>query len=400
MIEKIIIEGSDLVGKSTIVDNLLALNLNVKDRDKNICNEVILDIERKNIENIKKYIENHNNWLFVFFYFDNNDKKLIEYMDKLPKIDKYDELYKEYNKIYKLIIDHIQSYDNVLIIKRTTKQTPYKVIQKILKKYVENIDYKTLPITIEREHKTYKRLPNTDIAFVILKNQNSNNIPNTILRNNIWTLLGSKLNKTYSDFVYKKIPNPTKIMDYYATELNKFKNNIFVSNFLLKINDTASLVIFRDNIPNIEISWKKNHFENSKQKFFDLEKFKTRTGEKISENVEYPIPIINFNWKNSITTNEKNEIIDLFNECIADDFADFYIDTNHSKILTYYSGWWLYEIFKSIDIEMYGINFLQNENGDTIHSELSPAEMKLKFDNKSKNTYIDWEQLYKKLIER
>jgi len=383
--QNIIIEGTDLLGKSTIAKNLKTLNLPVKDRDENIYKNVIINISENELNQIKNHIEKNKNSLFVFLYI-TKDKKVINFLDNLPKEDDFDENYLAYNESYLKIIEQIKNFDNVLIIERTYEITPFEIVREIIKKFIEDIEYNNLPVTLEGESKIYRRIENYNIAFATLKpsvysftHKRYAMVKETdIARNGIWEIIGTRLNISYNRFLFKNENYPIRLLNYYGAELSKFKNDIFVSNYIMKIDKKTSLVVFLDEIPNIEVVWKRAHYGTMKHKLYGVENFKTRNGKVIAKEGYYPNPIVRFDWRNPILRDENGNMKDLGDECIADDFADFYIDTKHSKILTQFVSWWLFHFFEDYDLELIDLCYFQNENGDRIHSEISPDGMRLK----------------------
>ena len=384
--QRIVIEGTDLIGKSTLTKNLKFLNLPVRDRDENIYKNITLDIKENEINQIKNHIKENKNILFVFLYINPKNKRVINFLDNIPKENEYDENYLAYNESYMKTIEKIKNLSNVLVIERTFKITPYEIVREIIKKFIVGVDYNELPITIEGESKIYRRIKNYNIAFATLKpsvysftHKRYAMVGGTdIARNGIWEIIGTILNISYNKFIFKNENYPVRILNYYGSELSKFKDDIFVSNYIVKIDKRTSLVVFLDEIPNIEVVWKRAHYGTMKHRLYRVENFKTRNGKIIEKEGYYPDPIVRFNWRNPILRDKNGNMKDLGDECIADDFADFYIDTKHSKILTHYVGWWLFHFFENYDLELIDLCYFQNENGDRIHSEITPNGMRLK----------------------
>jgi len=393
--DRIVLEGTDKIGKTTIVENLKYLGFDVSDRSINISKNVKLphNLTNENIENIKNEIINNSITLYVFIVY--KDNKVAEQIKGIiDKSDKYDKDFDKYNQSYLKIVEKLNDFDNVLILERKVDTTPYELVVEIIKKYLEDLKIEELPITIEGESKIYRKVYNLNIAVATLKPsvysftfKRYSIVEGTdVARNGIWEIIGSKLNISYNRFKFHNENYIVRLLNYYANGLMKFKKDIFVSNFLFKINDNTSLVVFENQIPNIEVVWKRKHVGTPKHKLIGVEKFKTRYGKVIKPEGLYPNPVIRFDWRNPVEHDEKTgELIDKGDEAIADEFADFYIDTQHSKILTNYVSWWLFHYFDSYGLELVDLCYFQNENADRIHSEITPDGMRLKLKDEHKD---------------
>jgi len=93
----IILEGTDAVGKSSVINNLNDYKL--LDRDKNICklfdfNVSLLD----RVNKLNEYLNNNKNYVIILV---NNDKEELERrVDLRDTIDEYDRYTYLYNLLY------------------------------------------------------------------------------------------------------------------------------------------------------------------------------------------------------------------------------------------------------------------------------------------------------------
>ena len=93
----IILEGTDAVGKTSVINSLSSYNL--IDRDKNISKLFMFDISLlERVNKLNKYLKDNNN-LVIFLV--NNDKEELERRVNLRKIhDEFDKYTYLYNLMY------------------------------------------------------------------------------------------------------------------------------------------------------------------------------------------------------------------------------------------------------------------------------------------------------------
>ena len=93
----IILEGTDAVGKTSVINNLKGFNF--KDRDINISNLMNFDITLKDRANrLNDYLKSIND--HVIFLINNDNKELEKRVYSRKVIDEYDKLTYLYNLIY------------------------------------------------------------------------------------------------------------------------------------------------------------------------------------------------------------------------------------------------------------------------------------------------------------
>ena len=93
----IILEGTDAVGKSSVINNLNDYEL--LDRDKNICKLFDFNVSLlERINKLKEYLNNNKNYIIFLV---NNDKDELERRVSLrDTIDEYDRYTYLYNLLY------------------------------------------------------------------------------------------------------------------------------------------------------------------------------------------------------------------------------------------------------------------------------------------------------------
>jgi thymidylate kinase len=110
---RIVLEGTDLIGKSTCVELLQSMGYEVQDREEKICKWVMFDIpEETAVKEISEEVEKGNYMLFVF-YTTNKDmlsQRFKERAEKEPqKISTFDDMAWEYNQLYIKLFSQIPS---------------------------------------------------------------------------------------------------------------------------------------------------------------------------------------------------------------------------------------------------------------------------------------------------
>ena len=93
----IVLEGTDAVGKSTVINNLK--DYEIKDRDKNVCK--LIDFNISLIDRVNKLNKYLNKTKDKIIFLINNDKNELERRVNLRKIkDEYDKYTYLYNLLY------------------------------------------------------------------------------------------------------------------------------------------------------------------------------------------------------------------------------------------------------------------------------------------------------------
>jgi len=145
---QIVLEGSDLIGKSTISKYLGKVFGNVRDRDMNITDNVLIGSELRpsHINKICDYIQERPNELFVFLTvpLDHAENVLgtrLAARKAAGKSDEFDEHTVAYNKSYKEIVTELKfrCIKNVLEVNVDEFRNPYAVVGHIGKTVLYHI---------------------------------------------------------------------------------------------------------------------------------------------------------------------------------------------------------------------------------------------------------------------
>ncbi len=134
----IILEGTDAVGKSTVINNLKEYN--IQDRDKYISSLFDFNISlNTRVTKLYEYLNNHyNNIIFLI----NNDKDELERRINLrEKIDEYDKYTYLYNLMYLKTYLYME-YNNMLLNKLYMIDCTNLNEEQQIKKVKKLIDYK------------------------------------------------------------------------------------------------------------------------------------------------------------------------------------------------------------------------------------------------------------------
>jgi len=392
MFKKLVLEGTDGIGKTTFANILGWIGFEVFDRDKNVSQHVQLD--NVDIEKVANYIQNNKDKLFVFvIYKDEEVKEQIQkFLDRRKDKDQYDKYFDKYNKQYVKLAEKLQHLDNVLVIERKGRYTLFEVIRDIILGAVKDYPLTDDNITLEGESKIYRRIPGLKLAFATLKPtvysftfKRYGVVKGTdVVRNKIWEIIGTHLNRLYSAFKFSDYNFIIRNLNYYAAKIQSFKNDndIFITNYIARINDNTSLVLFEDEIPPIEVVYKEYWVGTFKHRLKYPERYKTRSGKIIKVGDKLPYPVIRFDWRNPIERDpQTGEMRDWGDECIPDDLADLYIDVRNAKTTVKFVSFILKHMFWGIGLELVDLCYFMNYNGDRIHSEITPDGMRLKLLN-------------------
>ena len=139
----IVLEGTDAVGKTSVINNLKEYNL--IDRDKEICKLMDFHISLITRSNkLSKYLKNTNNYIIFLI---NNDKKELERRINLRSvIDEYDKYTYLYNLLYLetyLYLEHNNMLYNHLYMVDCTNLTIEEQTNKV-KELIDSLERKDL----------------------------------------------------------------------------------------------------------------------------------------------------------------------------------------------------------------------------------------------------------------
>ena len=97
---RIILEGTDAVGKTTAISLLLREGITAEDRSRDVISKYMLfDVDMAT--RVKKYKEFlDSNDVIVIFMVNHNDAEIMRRVYSRPKVSEFDKLADKYNKLY------------------------------------------------------------------------------------------------------------------------------------------------------------------------------------------------------------------------------------------------------------------------------------------------------------
>lgn len=134
----IIIEGTDAVGKTSVINNLVGYN--ILDRDKNISK--LFDFNTSIVDRVnamKDYFKNNNN--YIIFLINNSKEELEKRINSRKKIDEFDKYAYIYNLLYLetyLYMEKNRLLNNRLFMVDCTGLTIEEETQKV-KEIIDNL---------------------------------------------------------------------------------------------------------------------------------------------------------------------------------------------------------------------------------------------------------------------
>ena len=110
VINNIIIEGTDGVGKTSTIVGLINMGIICTDRNEEICKYMLFDVDiETRCKAYKKYLE--NNAYKIIFLINNSREELEKRINMREKVSEFDKLAYEYNTLYKDTYIAMQKYD-------------------------------------------------------------------------------------------------------------------------------------------------------------------------------------------------------------------------------------------------------------------------------------------------
>lgn len=362
---QIILEGTDMIGKTTILSSLNELLPNmVFDRDRNFSLCIGLNNVDPAIHNI---VAESPESLYIILYTHNNstlEQRLEDRkMNDPSKISPYDLDAIQYNISYKKAACLLSASTNVVSICIDDK-TPFNIISEIVQTFLSK-NLKSLPsISLEGESKIYRRLEGTNLALVSLKPtlyshtfNRYGEVPGTdILRENFWSLFGTRINQQYS---IEKINN--------RDPLHTFPSSYITSVMLNGLKYTV--VRFWDKISPLEVVWKNYLVGTMKHNLHHSDYRKTKYGAIINYEDKFPTSIIRFDWRNDLPGKD---------ECIPDDYADFYIEVKKAKSTARYATKIIADMLEEKGYELVDLCYFMTYDGMQVCGEISPDGMRIR----------------------
>lgn len=374
---KIYLEGPDLIGKTTI-KRYLEKFLDVEDRHDGFTKLIHFNGEL-NFDEITNVIRSITNNELIIVLFTNTD--LLK-RRKIYATDKFDKRADVYNSSYISLLNYLSSNKMskrvmpICVDGLTTMDLIHLIVCKCL-------DYSTIDLNspiIEGESKLFfavKELPK--ICLVKLKptlysfTHNRYGIVEgtDLLRNNFWSLFGKKLNNSLIQFEIDNNNFISKVINNLSQQfIDSNKYTLLTDSIgLYSIDDVVyNIVIFDEEIPNIEIVWKQYLYGTMKHCLYDVDKFKTRNGINIEYEGAFPESIVRFDWRNKLPHKD---------ECIPEDFANFYINVKNAKLTAKIASFLINSMLLESGFYLVDICYFMNQNGNQIKSEITPDGMRI-----------------------
>ncbi len=403
---KIVVEGGDFTGKTTIARVLMSLGLPVRDRSEHISHYMVLG---KNIESIRKQVkvslsDCHASDLVVILAAKN--KLTIAKREKRAFLDKYDKKAQRYNELYKKVFSVINP-PNVLTL-FVDDLNLFEEVSKIVEAYIM-LNARTIDLskpTIEGESKKifgwgYIGLVELKPTMYSFTHNRYGIVEGTsTLRHRFWGLFSAELNKYVSESFLSN-PRGNTIDGNIGMKLNP--DYPFISNYLGFVcikGKEYSIVRYAKELPPIETVWKRYLVGVMKHGLKQVDKHNTRMRERINYEGTLPSDIVRFDWSNPLPNKD---------ECIPDEFAGFYIDTENAKKTARLASLIIDKMLRSKGYELVDICYFMDYEGMLIHSEITPDGMRVRkggesFDKdlwrtgKDKETILGvWRELYEDL---
>ncbi len=378
------LEGTAMIGKSTVAKDLIKIFPNVLDGDITVSSCVDKVFSKAGAGKLQNNVTAHKNTLFVIMVACECDVEDIiqPRLDRKPNwecdADHYD--YVKYNKSYIETAEHM-NHDNVLLVYVNEDTVPYDIVSKIATHVAEAamISQETLgKPTITGESKLIHKVDGVNMSIIELvptlysfTHKRYDTVKDTdVLRNHFWELFSTTINRTYSKYKTTDCLFQNK---YLNSLLGSHKgDNLYLSSYLGNITHrgkTYSVALWEDEIPPIEVVWKKAHYGTMKHNLKGVNQWPTRNGGAPIENEgKYPRAFIRFDWRNPLPDCD---------ECICDEFAEFYVNTTHAKITARLVTHMLNLILEAKGYSLVDLCYFINEDGSCIFSEITPDGMRI-----------------------
>lgn len=307
-----------------------------------------------------------------------------------------------------IVESNSNSEDNNLVIDNKEDLSFYKLLRKIVEEYVQkniNVFHLDKP-SFEGESKKF--FVHKNLALIELKPtmysftyNRYGVVENTdLIRLKFWRLFAEMLNQNSSNHV-----SGVEKDDLIDSETESYlkKDFPFISNYLGHLTYEGkeyAIVYCAKSIPPLEIVWKNYLVGTMKHNLKKVDNYKTKDGKVIHYESTFPNDFIRFDWRNPLPDKD---------ECIPDDFAEFYIDSKVAKKVASVASLMLNRMLKSKGYELVDLCYFMNYSGNVIHSEITPDGMRIKnttgsFDKdlwrqgKDKDTIVRvWTELYEDL---
>jgi len=289
------------------------------------------------------------------------------------------------NEKLKQILQELNIPEESMNLDLIKNQGLFEATSEIVKKYIkENLkEFNLSKPSIEGESKKIHSWKN--FALIELKptmysftHNRYGIVENTDnLRLDFWNLFATRINTIVSDnLIDKKNKFSNKINDLFSAGIIK-KEFPFISNYLgeITVNNTRyAITRFAKEIPHLEVVWKNYLVGTMKHNLKEVDQHTTKYQTKLLYEKEFPKDIIRFDWRNPLPDKD---------ECIPDEFADFYLDTKSAREVARLTSHIINFILQEKGYELIDLCYFMNYEGNGIYSEITPDGMRIRKKGKS-----------------
>jgi phosphoribosylaminoimidazole-succinocarboxamide synthase len=401
--DKVVLEGTDLIGKTTLREILWhALGLReVEDRRKEFSDSV--GVKEIDWVKIRELMRSESRTLFILLY-STDESILTDRLKRLQDADSADEYDVEtvaYNKSYRevaigVMLDQIQ---NCLAVDVTKYRSPYDIAVHIISQYIRGFNGPLLEEPeIEGESKRIWRVPGTNLGLAELKptlysftHNRYGEAPGTdVQRLRFWEFFCTEINRQMS-MRGSGVPGYwDEYKDVYGASVlwaNATKKPLstgrrlptsFLGTTQMQSRKKSGMrefaIVEMSRLPPIEVVWKNYMVGTMKHTLKGVDQHQLREPlAKMHPPIQYegklPRDIIRFDWRNELPDGDLT---------IPEDFAAFYIDVEKARATATLVTYFLREILGRKGYELVDLCYFMNEEGDMVCSEISPDGMRIR----------------------
>lgn len=259
-------------------------------------------------------------------------------------------------------------------------------LEDILKDYIIfNIDNFELSIQdIEGESKKIYKDKKSDICLIRLKptlysytfNRYDTVLGTDDLRYEFWDIFAKYINNVTYDFITKGKIKCNKYIYDLLSDINFSAYYPFLTSYLGSITiDHKKYAICRyiKNQTPLEIVWKNRLVGTMKYTLLNVDKWNTKFGESIKYEEFLPEEIVRFDWRNPCWVNGER----YKDECIPDDFANFYTDVQNAKNVCKVVSNIIDFMLNKAGYKFIDTCYFINSTGNILYSEITPDGMRI-----------------------
>lgn len=238
-------------------------------------------------------------------------------------------------------------------------------------------DFLKMPLVVEGESKEVRYC---GAGFVVIRlkptiysytHNRSGSIPGSdVERLKAIASLLPVLKKVGIEHSYKQVNNRWILSELVLQPHKKGQKSSFIPNDLNE-EQIKKLAI----APPIEVIGKARHTGTSKHRYFDFDKYPTRSGTYLDNDSLYPEPVIRFDWRNPLIDPEGNRLAD---EVLPLQTAELFIDTARAEKTARKTFVALSNFFRQHDLDLWDICFIIDQSGAKVFGEISPDCMRIR----------------------